>query len=171
MGGAYLKLKYRIAERDKWICGLCNREIADETHLSLDHILPKSKGGTNALINLQASHKACNSFKSSRTDLKVEDFSHIKIIQSAFTPTRIKKSIVSIKQKADYTHEYFQEFNPTKDYSVELYNEIIKHGTERLSFKMFKSYFEKYAMSKIINENTGKYAELVKHIAKEKFLN
>lgn len=40
-------------------CGLCQEPVAlDDLHL--DHILPRSQGGSDALDNLQVSHPRCN---------------------------------------------------------------------------------------------------------------
>lgn len=38
------------------------------------------------------------------------------------------------------------------DYCVELYNEIQRHGTTRLSYNMFKEHFEKYAKAKKVKD-------------------
>lgn len=58
----------KVIERDGWGCKLCGREIAREygrgpLHPTLDHIIPKSKGGVDALWNLQLAHKDCNEKK------------------------------------------------------------------------------------------------------------
>ena len=48
-----------IWERDKGHCWLCGR--ADKLEdMSLDHYIPKSKGGKNTVENLRASHVECN---------------------------------------------------------------------------------------------------------------
>lgn len=45
-----------FAERGR-VCHLCGRPGAD----TLDHIIPRSKGGTDELDNLMPAHKSCNS--------------------------------------------------------------------------------------------------------------
>lgn len=45
-------------------CHLCGQEGAD----SPDHVIPRSKGGNNALANLRPAHRACNRARSD-TDL------------------------------------------------------------------------------------------------------
>lgn len=59
-----------IYERDGWICGLCadevNRElIGTMSHWrpSLDHIVPRSHGGTDEPENLRLAHWWCNSIR------------------------------------------------------------------------------------------------------------
>lgn len=55
-----------IAERDRWLCGLCGTRVPpgarhpDPRAPSLDHIVPLSRGGTNEASNLQLTHLICN---------------------------------------------------------------------------------------------------------------
>lgn len=56
-----------IASAQGSLCPLCDRPLSPfEEHLHIDHILPRSKGGTNALDNLQVVHKTCNLRKSDK---------------------------------------------------------------------------------------------------------
>lgn len=48
------------------LCGLCGYGIATVDEITVDHILPKSKGGPNHVTNLQPAHKVCNERKSNR---------------------------------------------------------------------------------------------------------
>jgi 5-methylcytosine-specific restriction endonuclease McrA len=57
--------------RKKWlidqyglICQLCTDPIASAEEATLDHIIPKSKGGVDARHNLQLAHRECNNKKS-----------------------------------------------------------------------------------------------------------
>lgn len=45
-------------------CRGCGKEIEQFEDASLDHIIPRSKGGRTRLCNLQLMHKNCNSKKS-----------------------------------------------------------------------------------------------------------
>ena len=54
-----LKRRQKIYQRDGWRCVACG--IGHD--LTLDHILPKSKGGTDALDNLQTMCRTCNQAK------------------------------------------------------------------------------------------------------------
>lgn len=59
-------LKARIYYRDSGLCQLCqgsidtNIKYPDPMSLSLDHIIPRSQGGTDAATNLRATHLVCN---------------------------------------------------------------------------------------------------------------
>lgn len=54
-----------IYERDSGICGICKKPIAFE-EISLDHIMPISRGGTHEPNNVQIAHMPCNSRKGNR---------------------------------------------------------------------------------------------------------
>lgn len=44
-------------------CGICNGQILDKKSLTVDHVIPRSKGGSNRIDNLQPAHKMCNEYK------------------------------------------------------------------------------------------------------------
>ena len=65
-------LDWEIFERDGWMCGLCQESIDSEIRwpdplsVSLDHVIPVSKGGAHTRQNVQAAHLKCNLEKSAR---------------------------------------------------------------------------------------------------------
>lgn len=69
-----------IAERDGWRCGVCGGRIDPDLRfpnhrsLSIDHILPLSKGGTDEPHNVQAAHFICNSRKSNKAKVQLRLF-------------------------------------------------------------------------------------------------
>jgi 5-methylcytosine-specific restriction endonuclease McrA len=65
--------KVMQAEAGGWVCWLCGGTIdphATEVgaRWSMDHVVPISRGGTNALDNLRPAHRACNSARGDRPD-------------------------------------------------------------------------------------------------------
>lgn len=64
--------KKYIYERDKGICTFCGRELLLR-QISLDHYLPKSKGGPDDIFNLVLSCKKCNEYKKSRIPQDYKD--------------------------------------------------------------------------------------------------
>ncbi len=50
----------------KHVCYLCGKEIPD-SELTIDHILPVSRGGKNNVDNLRLAHRMCNLVKASLT--------------------------------------------------------------------------------------------------------
>ena len=54
----------RIYSKYNGICQICGKPV-DRVEMSVDHIIPLSKGGTNLEDNLQLSHDFCNKMKGS----------------------------------------------------------------------------------------------------------
>lgn len=48
-------------------CALCGKEIDSTRDLTLDHITPRSHGGSDKLHNMQPAHKKCNELKGNKT--------------------------------------------------------------------------------------------------------
>jgi hypothetical protein len=66
-------LWWAVLARDQWTCCSCGRSARqDGVLLEVDHILPRSRGGSNAMDNLQTLCRKCNQGKSNRdsTDLR-----------------------------------------------------------------------------------------------------
>lgn len=121
----------KILVRDKGICGLCKEPIQRLKDFNIDHIIPKSVGGSNAYDNLQATHRKCNHLKGCNQNLTIEDF---------------RRGKAGEKEKQD------EVIDTKTDHCAELYNEIQRHGTTRLSFKTFKDYFIKYHITQLALE-------------------
>ncbi|PPJ61953.1 HNH endonuclease [Cuspidothrix issatschenkoi] len=56
-----------VFQRDKYQCQSCGK-ISQETHLSIDHIIPLSRGGKNDISNLQTLCLTCNQQKTDKID-------------------------------------------------------------------------------------------------------
>ena len=56
----------RLCQRDGWACRLCGREFGDPPawphamSVTIDHIIPVWRGGSDDLANLQLAHRLCN---------------------------------------------------------------------------------------------------------------
>lgn len=56
-------------EKSSGICSLCGLQMMpDDTHspllaYTIEHIVPKSRGGTNDIFNLDGAHQWCNNYK------------------------------------------------------------------------------------------------------------
>jgi hypothetical protein len=59
-------LREELFDRDGWRCQYCADRVTEET-VTLDHLVPVSKGGTNEPENLVTTCLICNSLKSGRT--------------------------------------------------------------------------------------------------------
>lgn len=66
-------LWWSVLARDNWRCCSCGRTAKEDgVTLEVDHIIPRSKGGTDEMSNLQTLCKKCNIGKSNKdtTDLR-----------------------------------------------------------------------------------------------------
>ena len=61
--------RLRIYMRDKFLCQYCG-EKKNAAELTLDHILPRSRGGDNAPVNIATACIQCNNRKGDRTPLE-----------------------------------------------------------------------------------------------------
>lgn len=79
----YYRVRYEkielleVFERDQWKCGICHEKVdnsivwPDKKSVSLDHIIPLSKGGTHTYDNVQCSHLGCNIKKQNHLEVVV----------------------------------------------------------------------------------------------------
>ncbi len=62
-------LKLPLAEKQGYVCPLCNNKIVDMDECEIDHIIPYSLGGKTIFENAQLVHKICNRHKSNNVDI------------------------------------------------------------------------------------------------------
>jgi HNH endonuclease len=63
---------WSVLARDKWKCLSCGRSARDEgVSLEVDHIIPRSRGGSDDMINLQTLCKKCNIGKSNKDSTRL----------------------------------------------------------------------------------------------------
>ncbi len=55
-----------LFEKDKWICQYCGEKV-NQQNITLDHVIPQSKGGDNSKENLKTCCLVCNGIKSGKT--------------------------------------------------------------------------------------------------------
>ena len=68
-----------ILKRDNNICQYCGK---NKSEVTIDHVIPKSKGGKDSWINLVAACKRCNQKKGARTPTQAG----MKLIREPFRP-------------------------------------------------------------------------------------
>lgn len=57
----------RILYGKSQVCGICGKPL-DMENMSIDHIVPLNRGGTNDISNLRPTHLRCNMLKGNMTD-------------------------------------------------------------------------------------------------------
>lgn len=60
LAGSWPRIRLRVLERDGWKCAYCGAPAR-----SVDHVIPRARGGTHDLGNLVAACRSCNSRKGS----------------------------------------------------------------------------------------------------------
>lgn len=95
-------------KKDLWLkhkrkCALCGRfmKLKDVT---VDHIIPKSKGGDNHIDNYQPAHARCNSIKGNTLP---KDFKG-KLKTNMLTPLRMRKIPTCVEKSINYAWENSQ---------------------------------------------------------------
>ena len=71
----------RVFRRDGHECGYCG----SKKNLTLDHILPKSRGGLNTWENMVTCCSRCNSLKDNRTPVIVE-LNEVQVVNGELLP-------------------------------------------------------------------------------------
>lgn len=65
--GISRKLRERVWRRDQGLCFYCGTHMGlKNPECTLDHVIPKSKGGSNRMWNLVVSCRPCNSEKNDK---------------------------------------------------------------------------------------------------------
>lgn len=84
-------------------CAVCGKEIETFDDVSLDHIVPRAKGGRTRLVNVQLAHMRCNSKKGSAMPetFHPKAFTPVKSRRgSSFSHFRDERDIDDVKHRA-----------------------------------------------------------------------
>jgi hypothetical protein len=75
--------------RDRNLCAYCGEEFSD-FKLTIDHVLPQSRGGKNIWQNCVTACKPCNHSKADRTP----EEAHMKLLYVPYAPNMFEKMIL-----------------------------------------------------------------------------
>jgi 5-methylcytosine-specific restriction endonuclease McrA len=105
--------RLRIYMRDKFRCQYCG-EKKGAAELTLDHILPRSRGGDNSPVNIVTACVPCNNRKSNRTP----DEARMPLLTSQ-TALRVKLERVVLchyaEARADWRKYLFMDMHDDRD--------------------------------------------------------
>lgn len=59
-GAEWERTRKRVLVRDEYLCQPCQRAGRDRLATDVDHVIPKARGGTDGLGNLQAICRTCH---------------------------------------------------------------------------------------------------------------
>lgn len=63
--------KNHLVQKHGGVCAICEKPFKTKKDITIDHIIPLSKGGTDMLENMQLAHYECNRLKA---DMTPEEF-------------------------------------------------------------------------------------------------
>jgi 5-methylcytosine-specific restriction endonuclease McrA len=81
-----------VLKRDKYICQYCAKRLPGKD-LTLDHVIPKSRGGENTWENVVTACKPCNNKKANRTPEKAG----MKLLKKPVRVRQVPFLVVSTK--------------------------------------------------------------------------
>lgn len=93
--------KYNVMLRDHFACQYCETGINMKT-VTMDHVLPISRGGKTNWENIVAACGGCNGRKGNHT--------HIKPIQSPYRPTYYELANIRKELPFDLRHPSWQDY-------------------------------------------------------------
>ncbi len=79
--------KENVLKRDKFTCQYCGRHIGT-TQGTIDHVIPRTKGGQHNWTNVVAACKQCNNRKDDLMLAEAERRYGMKLISKPFVPSR-----------------------------------------------------------------------------------
>lgn len=98
----------KVYSKTNFKCAYCGKDLDFEPHklscgvhtynFAIDHLIPKSKGGTNETQNLLPCCKSCNSKKGTKS---LEEFRFIETLRENDIPLFTTEQIEFLKQKID----------------------------------------------------------------------
>lgn len=96
--------RYNVFKRDQYICQYCGK-LAGATKLSVDHIIPKDRGGENSWKNCVTACFNCNNRKGNRTPEEAD----LKLLRPPFTPQISLLNDISVLNNK---HESWKDYLP-----------------------------------------------------------
>jgi len=93
--------KRNVLHRDKFICQYCGIK---SNKMTIDHVIPKSRGGKSTFENCVAACKPCNNKKNDRTPNEA----HMPLRKQPFQPTIME--FIQMKMKALGVDKALKEF-------------------------------------------------------------
>ena len=72
--------KREVFRRDEFTCQYCGRQMA---HMTVDHVIPRHRGGSHSWDNLVAACPSCNRRKGGRTS----DEAHMRLLRAPREPS------------------------------------------------------------------------------------
>ena len=131
------KSRFEVFKRDGFQCGYCGK-TPPEVSLEVDHIEPKSRGGSDDINNLITACFDCNRGKSNRTLDKI--------------PNQLNENLNIIKEKEEQLKEY-------RKYVLKVRKRI--EGDINKVEKVFQTYFEDRQFTDYFRKSVKMFLEVM----------
>jgi len=82
-----------VLARDRWTCQYCGKSSKDKTKMTIDHVMPRSRGGDSSWTNLVAACERCNCVKGNKTPKECG----MKLNRKPFKPSSVQMHLCRIK--------------------------------------------------------------------------
>lgn len=122
-------IRFKVLMRDGFKCKYCGK-TGDEKQLEVDHIIPRSRGGTNALVNLVTACFECNRGK--RDKMIIENMPEVEVSEQTKSAIEAYKKKVQEDDTARVFINYF------------LKNAPHEHELNGHELRMFRDYNRKF---------------------------
>lgn len=94
--------KRRLAIRDRHTCAYCG-EVFREHDLTMDHIIPRSRGGEDSWTNLVCADRVCNSLK--KRDMTPEE-AGMPLLYLPYVPSRFESFLLTGRRIRADVHDW-----------------------------------------------------------------
>lgn len=121
-------------------CFVCSLEIETIEEATLEHIIPKSLGGSNKQDNLAVSHLECNRIKGADLMRGYEPAEYVRVIQKHLTSMKEtldekKKHLRVISEENDFMRRRIKELFGLYGYMNTMNHEACPKGFDVENFK------------------------------------
>jgi CRISPR/Cas system Type II protein with McrA/HNH and RuvC-like nuclease domain len=155
------KLRFEVFKRDGFQCMYCGNKTPNVL-LEIDHIEPKSKGGTDDINNLITACFDCNRGKSNieLKNLPNKLIDNIKIIKEKEAQYKQYRKIIELQNKRinaeiDEIEKIYQNYYIDYYLTERFKNSSIKQFINKLGFYETKEAMEKACTHYRLNENSS----------------
>lgn len=143
--GISRSLRFVVLNRDGFRCRYCGDEPSHKK-LEVDHIVPRSKGGSDIIENLVTACFDCNRGKSNKEIVAIDKSLTLANIENkalvAFNKKRLEDEVVSFY--TDYFLDNAPHFHELNNYEKRIFRDISKQFEPDIIFESIDVAIDKY---------------------------
>ncbi len=92
---SHLPTRRNIFKRDNWTCQYCGLQSKNKKTLTIDHVMPRSRGGDSSWTNLTTACASCNSKKGNRRPKECK----MPLINKPRKPKHLEMQLAEIQEE------------------------------------------------------------------------